>query len=60
MLYNIHVIREFTGGTLEGLTIDQVIPRMSEKPEIGSTHEVKASFGSPYIDTVIKVEKYHQ
>lgn len=53
MLYNEIVSREFVGGVLAGLVIEQKIYRVSDPAKIGTKRVVRATFGSDYIDTVV-------
>lgn len=53
MLYNEIVSREFVGGVLAGITIEQKIYRVSDPAEVGTKRFVRSTFGSDYIDTVI-------
>lgn len=56
MLYNEIVSREFVGGVLSGITIEQKIYRVSAPADIGTKRFVKSAFGSDYIDTVVAHE----
>lgn len=60
MLVNLHVSRLFTSGTLEGLTISQVIPRVdsSRAGKIGDVFTCKRPIaGGSYVDTVTAIEQ---
>lgn len=60
MLVNLHVSRRFTSGTLEGLTIPQVIARIdsSRAGKVGDTFTCKRAFGGgSYVDTVTAIEQ---
>ena len=59
-LFTETVSRTFTGGALEGLTMEVSIPRVSDPRRIGTVHEVAKPCGgtSPYRDEVIAVERW--
>lgn len=56
MTYTEVVSRTFVSGILEGVTIEQRIPRISKPRAIGTRHLIKSVFGSTYDDTILAVE----
>lgn len=54
-LYTEVVMRTFTGGLLDGISVEQRIPHISNPRPIGSVQRVLSLYTSSYLDEVVDI-----